>query len=243
VTHLPLAGNGPNESPLGKRISFDQTNDGKPVWRAIVGVVQGVRHVGLEFEPEPQMYAPFSQFSMPFATLIVRTSGDPLAFSNTQRSAVASADPAEPVSGIKSMEQVLKQSIASRKFNALMLGFFAAIALLAASIGVYGVLSYTVVQRRTEIGIRLALGASARSVLWLVVKHGMSLAVYGVCLGALGAWVVTRLFSTLLYKVSVTDPFVFGLIAALLLGVAMFASYLPAYRAAEVDPVEALRSE
>jgi len=243
VTHLPLAGNGPNESPLGKRISFDQTNDGKPVWRAIVGVVQGVRHVGLEFEPEPQMYAPFSQFSMPFATLVVRTSGDPLAFSKTLRSAVASADPAEPVSGIKSMEQVLEQSIASRKFNALMLGFFAAIAMLAASIGVYGVLSYTVVQRRAEIGIRLALGASGRSVLWLVVKHGMSLAVYGVCLGALGAWVVTRLFSTLLYKVSVTDPFVFGLIAALLLGVAMFASYLPAYRATKVDPVETLRSE
>jgi len=233
----------PNESPLGKRISFDQTLGGTPVWREIVGVVQGVRHSGLESEPEPQMYAPFSQFSMPFATLVVRTYGEPLAFSKALRRAVASVDPTEPVSGIKSMEQVLEQSIASRKFNALMLGFFAAIAMLAASIGVYGVLSYAVVQRRAEIGIRLALGAGARTVMWLVIKHGMSLAVYGVCLGALGASVVTRLLSTLLYQVSVTDPFVFGLIAALLLGVALLASYLPAYSATKVDTVIALRSE
>jgi putative ABC transport system permease protein len=233
----------PNESALGKRISFDQTGGGTPVWREIVGVVQGVRHSGLESEPEPQMYAPFSQFSMPFATLVVRTYGEPLAFSKALRRAVASVDPAEPVSGIKSMEQVLEQSIASRKFNALMLGFFAAIAMLTASIGVYGVLSYAVAQRRAEIGIRLALGAGARSVMWLVIKRGMTLAVYGVCLGALGALVVTRLLSTLLYKVSVTDPFVFGSIAALLLGVAMLASYLPAYRATKVDPVVALRSE
>jgi putative ABC transport system permease protein len=233
----------PNESPLGKKLSFDQTGGGAPVWREIVGVVQGVRHSGLESEPEPQMYAPFSQFSMPFATLVVRTYGEPLAFSKALRRAVASVDPTEPVSGIKSMEQVLEQSIASRKFNALMVGFFAAIAMLAASIGVYGVLSYAVAQRRPEIGIRLALGAGARTVMWLVIKDGMSLAVYGVCLGAVGASVVTRLLSTLLYKVSVTDPFVFGSIAALLLGVALLASYLPAYRATKVDPVVALRSE
>lgn len=233
----------PHQSPLGKRISFDQTGGGTPVWREIVGVVQGVRHSGLESEPEPQMYAPFSQFSMPFATLVVRTYGEPLAFSRTLRRAVASVDPTEPVSGIKSMEQVLEQSIASRKFNALMLSFFAAIAMLAAGIGVYGVLSHAVAQRRAEIGIRLALGAGPRTVMWLVIKRGMSLAVYGVCLGALGASVVTRLLQTLLYKVSATDPIVFGLIAAVLLGVAMLASYLPANRATKVDPVVALRSE
>ena len=205
----------PNESPLGKRISFDQTLGGVPVWREIVGVVRGVHHSGLESEPEPQMYAPFSQFSMPFATLVVRTYGEPLAFSKALRHAVASVDPTEPVSGIRSMEQVLEQSIASRKFNALMVSFFAAIAMLAALIGVYGVLSYAVAQRRAEIGIRLALGAGARAVMWLVIKRGMSLAFYGVCLGALGALALTRLLSTLLYKVSVTDPLVFGLIAAL----------------------------
>jgi putative ABC transport system permease protein len=233
----------PNESPLGKRISFDETRGGMPVWREIVGVVQGVRHSGLESEPEPQMYAPFSQFSMPFATLVVRTRGEPLSFSKALRRAVASVDVNEPISAIKSMEQVLEQSVASRKFSVLMLGFFAALAMLVASIGVYGVLSYAVAQRRAELGIRLALGAGARAVMWLVMKQGMSLAVYGVCLGALGAWVVTRLLSTLLYKVSVTDPFVFGSIAVLLLGVAMLASYLPARRAAKVDPVVALRSE
>jgi ABC-type antimicrobial peptide transport system permease subunit len=124
-----------------------------------------------------------------------------------------------------------------------MLSFFAALAMLVASIGVYGVLSYAVAQRRAEVGIRLALGSGARAVMWLVMKQGMSMALYGVCLGALGAWIVTRLLSTLLYKVSQTDPFVFGSIAVLLLGVAMLASYLPARRAAKVDPVVALRSE
>jgi putative ABC transport system permease protein len=141
------------------------------------------------------------------------------------------------------MEQVLEQSVASRRFSVLMLGFFAALAMLVAAIGVYGVLSYAVSQRHAELGIRLALGSGARAVIWLVMKQGMSLAVCGVCLGAVGSWVATRLLSTLLYRVSVTDPFVFGSIAVLLLAVAMLASYLPARRAAEVDPVVALRSD
>ena len=233
----------PNESPIGKQISFDETRDGEPVWREIVGVVQGVRHSGLEYDPEPQMYAPFSQFSMPFATLVVHTRGNPLSFSKALRRAVAAADANEPVSGIRSMEQVLEQSIASRRFSALMLGFFSALALLVASIGVYGVLSYAVSQRRAEMGIRLALGASVRAVMWLVMKQGMSLAICGVCLGAVGSWAATRLLSALLYKVSVTDPAIFGSIAVLLLGIAMLASYLPARRAADVDPVVALRSD
>jgi hypothetical protein len=233
----------PDESPIGKRISFDETHDDMPIWREIVGVVQGVRHSGLEYEPEPQMYAPFSQFSMPFATLVVHTRGEPLSFSKTLRRAVEAADANEPVSAIRSMEQVLEQSIASRRFSVLMLGFFAALALLVASIGVYGVLSYAVSQRRPELGIRLALGSGVRAVMWLVMKQGMSLAVCGVCLGAGGSWLATRLLSTLLYKVSVTDPIVFGSIAVSLLAVAMLASYLPARRAAEVDPVVALRSD
>jgi putative ABC transport system permease protein len=233
----------PNESPIGKRISFDQTRGGMPIWREIVGMVEGVRHSGLENEPEPQMYAPFSQFSMPFATLVVHTRGEPLAFSKTLRRAVAAVDANEPVSAIRSMEQVLEQSIASRRFSVLMLGFFAALALLVASVGVYVVLSYAVSQRRAELGIRLALGAGVRAVMWLVMKQGLSLAVCGVCLGAVGSWAATRLLSTLLYKVSATDPLVFGSIAVLLLGVAMLASYLPARRAAKVDPVVALRSD
>jgi putative ABC transport system permease protein len=233
----------PNESPIGKRISFDQTRDGVPIWREIVGIVEGVRHSGLENEPEPQMYAPFSQFSMPFATLVVHTRGEPLAFSKTLRRAVAAVDANEPVSAIRSMEQVLEQSFASRRFSLLLLGFFAALALLVASIGVYVVLSYAVSQRRAELGIRLALGAGVRAVMWLVMKQGLSLAVCGVCLGAVGSWAATRLLSTLLYKVSATDPLVFGSIAVLLLGVAMLASYLPARRAAKVDPVVALRSD
>jgi ABC-type antimicrobial peptide transport system permease subunit len=189
------------------------------------------------------MYAPFSQFSMPFATLVVHTRGEPLAFSKTLRRAVAAVDANEPVSAIRSMEQVLEQSFASRRFSLLLLGFFAALALLVASIGVYVVLSYAVSQRRAELGIRLALGAGVRAVMWLVMKQGLSLAVCGVCLGAVGSWAATRLLSTLLYKVSATDPLVFGSIAVLLLGVAMLASYLPARRAAKVDPVVALRSD
>jgi hypothetical protein len=132
----------PNASPLGKRISFDQSRDGVPIWREIVGVVKGVRHSSLESEPEPQMYAPFSQFSMPFATLVVRTYGEPLALSKTLQRAAASVDPNEPVSAIKSMGQVLEQSVASRKLSVLMLGFFAAIAMLVASICIRGSVVY-----------------------------------------------------------------------------------------------------
>ena len=233
----------PGQSPLGQKISFDQTPDGAPVWREIVGMVRGVRHSSLESEPEPQMYTPFSQFSMPFAAIAVRTSGDPLALSRTLRSAVASVNPREPVSSIQTMRQVVEQSIASRRFNVLMIAFFAAVAVLVAAIGVYGILSYSVTQRRHEIGVRLALGCGPQRMMWMIMKDGISLVALGICLGGLGAWSVMRLLSALLYNVSASDPIVLSCIAALLLGVAALASYVPAWRAARVDPATALRTE
>jgi putative ABC transport system permease protein len=221
----------PGQSPLGQRITFDKNRDGTPVWREIVGVVQGVRHGSLESEPEPQMYTPFAQFSMPFVTVVVRTSAEPLGFSQSLRSAVTSVDSTQAVSKIRSMEQVVEQSVASRRFNLLLLGFFALIALLMASIGIYGVLTYTVSQRQEEIAIRVALGATANNVLWLVIKQGMLLASGGVFLGVLGALAVTRLLGTLLYQVGTLDPLVFGSVVIVLLAVAALASYLPAARA------------
>jgi putative ABC transport system permease protein len=230
----------PGEDPVGKRF--------KPVWWqdqwiTVVGVVANVRQQGLAAEVEPEIYRPFAQEPTDAMTLILRTTADPGALVANLRSALAAVDPDVPVSEIRTLEQVISQAVTTPRFTMLLLTVFAALALVLGAVGIYGVLSYAVGQRTHEIGVRMALGARRSDMLALVVQQGLVLTLIGVGVGLLGAFAATRLLRTLLFEVSPTDPLTFLAVPLLLGAVALLASYLPARRAARVDPMIALRSE
>jgi predicted permease len=226
-----------NENPLGKRLAFDST------WREIVGVAKDVKYSGLEDEAGPEFYLPMAQVPAVFMTLVVRASGDPAPMAPAVRAQIWAVDKDQPVSNIRTMEQLLANSVAPRRFNLLLLGAFALAGLTLAGIGLYGALSYTVAQRTREIGVRMALGAQTSDALRLVIGEGMKLALIGALLGLGGALALTRLMKTLLFEVSATDPLTFIVIAAVLIIVALLACYIPARRATKVDPIVALRYE
>jgi len=232
----------PNEDPIGKRISFGRSDD-KPDWYEIVGIVGDVKHYALDQETTSQTYEPFTQQTFSSMSLVVRTTGDPANMTAAIRNEVLSLDKEQPISGIKTLDQLVSTSIAQQQFSMLLLGVFAVVALALAAIGIYGVLSYAVTQRTHEIGIRMALGAGRRDVLRLVVGHGMLLTMAGVGTGLVAAFALTRLMSTLLFGVSATDPVTFSLIALLLMAIALLACWIPARRATNVDPMIALRYE
>jgi putative ABC transport system permease protein len=229
-------------NPLGQRISFGNPTDSTS-WLTIVGVVGNTRLEGVALETYAQAFTPYAQSPVPYVYVVVRTSGDPLAFASTLRREIAALDPALPLSSVMSMEQRAESSVAQFKLNLGLVTLFAAIALVLASIGIYAVISYAVAQRTREIGIRMALGAARTDVLRLVVRDGMAPAVIGIVLGAFGAIGLTRLMRSLLYGISATDPVVFSLVAAGLAVVAFGACWVPARRAARVDPNVALRNE
>ncbi len=233
----------PNSDPIGKRISFNSLTDSSVQWIQVVGVVGHMVHEGLDAQKRIQVYFPLAQNDLPFLGLTVRTAGDPLAALGTVRAAVRSVDPDLPVAGVETMERLIDQSTGSRRFAMLLLGGFALLAMVLASIGLYGVMSYTVTQRSRELGVRLALGADPRAVLGLVLGQGFRLALTGVVLGLVVAVAVTRVMKNMLFNLSATDPLTFLTIALLLVAVALVASYLPALRATRVDPIVALRSE
>jgi putative ABC transport system permease protein len=233
--------NWPNEDPIGKRIKLGSVE--KDPLRTIVGVVGDVRHQGLDDQPEMQAYVPHAQWTDSYVMLVIRTSVDPASLTAAVRNEIRTVDAGAPVYQIATMRQLVSNSVAQRRFTLLLLGLFAAIALLMAAIGIYGVISYTVAQRTREIGIRVALGAQTGDVLKLIIRHGMILAGAGASIGLAGALGLTRLMESLLFGVSSRDPLTFAAIPLLLVMVALLACYIPARRAMKVDPLVALRCE
>jgi putative ABC transport system permease protein len=216
-------------------------------WVTIVGVVDDVREVGMDAPVRAEMYFPYRQITSHFGyaprDLVIRTTGDPLSLVATVRQAIHAVDPDQPISNIATMSEVLTERAGSRRLGMILLMVFAGLALLLASLGIYGVLSFFVAQQTREIGVRLALGAQLRDILNLVLKKGMGLALLGVTVGLIAAFAVARLMASLLFGVSATDPITFAAIALILTGVALLACYIPARRATKVDPLVALRYE
>ena len=214
----------PNEDPIGQQIALGiLTDDDDPQLWEIAAVVGDVRDTAINAEPIPHMYVPYSQVSWSSMTLAVRASSDPMNLVDSVRGQVLAIDKDQPVSQIQTMERLVAGSIAQPRFYLLLLAIFAALALLLAAVGIYGVLSYSVTQRMHEIGIRMALGAQGSDVIKLVVGQGMKLALAGIFIGLAGSLLLTRLLSSLVYEVSVTDPLTFAGTAAILVGVALVA--------------------
>jgi putative ABC transport system permease protein len=235
----------PGQDPIGKRLKVGPADSPNP-WATVIGVVGDVRQVGLQGEQRLEMYASYKQDPRGFIAprdLVVRSKADPASIVAAVREQVWAVDKDQPVSNVRTMEQVFASAVARERFQALLLGLFAGLALVLAVVGLYGVMSYAVTQRTHEIGIRMALGAQRREVLRLIIGEGMLLTLVGVALGLGVALGVTRLMTGILYGVTATDPTTFVAVAGLLAAVAFIACYIPARRATKVDPLVALRYE
>ncbi|HEX3085349.1 MAG TPA: FtsX-like permease family protein, partial [Pyrinomonadaceae bacterium] len=228
----------PNEDPMGKRIGR-----GPDKWREIVGVVRDVKHFGLDSDAPPTMYFPMRQVPARGMDLVVRTSGDPLSMAPVLRQQVWVGDRNLAIANLGTMKDLVSSSITQQRFSLTVLACFAALALLLAAVGIYGVMSYAVTQRTHEIGIRMALGARVGDVLRLVVRQGLVLTLIGVAIGIALAFSLTRLMKSLLFDVAPTDALTFAIVALALVLVALLACLIPARRATKVDPLIALRYE
>ena len=228
----------PNESPLGKQVMLD---DGENIWREIVGVVADVKHTSLDAKAGPEIYLSYLQHPLASMTLVARGPANPETLTGPIRGEVQKLDPLLAAYNFRTTEQLLANSLSKNRFNAMLLGLLAALALGLAVIGIYSVMSYIVSQRTREIGIRMAIGAQQSDVLKLVIKQGMIMVGIGILLGLGGAYLLTRLMSTLLFGISATDPVSYGLAALALVLVGLFANWIPALRATRVDPLIALR--
>jgi predicted permease len=230
----------PGQDPIGKRLKPGSTTSDSP-WREVIGVVKDVRQNDFVADPKLQMYMSYRQlkFLAPNA-LVIRTSVDPMSLAMPLRNAVWSVDKDQPVSNIRSMEEIVSAAMARQRFSTMLLGIFAALALVLAAVGIYGVMSYSVAQRTREIGIRLALGAQRGDVLRMTMGQGLKLVSMGVGIGLIAAFILTRVMASLLFGVNATDPTTFVAIPLILMSVALLASYIPALRATKVDPMVAL---
>jgi putative ABC transport system permease protein len=231
------------ESPIGKRITFGNTNNNQPVWFEIVGVVANVRSLELREEPAAELYFASLQDYWPAMSLVVRSNGDTASLSASVRQIVNEIDKSVPVSNVQMMDHVVSASITQPRFNLFLLGLFSTVAMLLSAAGIYGVTAYTVTQRTHELGIRIALGAQVSDVLKMILGQGMAVIGVGLAIGLAAAFGVVRLLRSFLFGVGEKDPFTFVAITVLLLFVALLACYIPARRATKVDPLEALRYE
>jgi putative ABC transport system permease protein len=237
----------PNEDPIGKRVSINNGANGQPIWREIVGVVGAIKHKALDADYRGTLYFPQIQVGgWAERYLVARTASDPLSLVSAVRGAIQSVDKDQPIYLVRTMDEWVAESMAQKRFSTLLLGLFAAVAMILAAVGLYGVMSYAVTQRAHEIGVRMALGAQRRDVIKLVVRQGMLMALGGVAIGLGAAFAMAKLisgFSILLFGVKATDTTIFLAIPLLLICVALVACYLPARRATRVEPLVALRHE
>ncbi|MFY9572204.1 MAG: FtsX-like permease family protein, partial [Blastocatellia bacterium] len=232
----------PDDDPLGKRIRFGPPEANEP-WHTIVGVVREVKHDRLNASTRKSVYLTLAQIPIGGMSLALRTGGRPENLISAVRSKVRELDPDLPVNRAMPMTEVVSRSVWQPRLYTALFGVFAAVALILATVGIYGVMSYSVTQRTREIGLRMALGAERKDVLKLVVGQGIILAAIGVGVGLAAAFGLTRLMSTLLFGVTATDPVTFAVVSVVLTGVALGACFIPARRAAKVDPMIALRYE
>src|SRR5262249_10332605 len=239
----------PNQDPLGHHVTLDSNPGpldakdvyGVPVWSEIVGVIGDVKSLSTQPEPVPEIYRSYWQWPMQNPKLFIRGTGDAGALTRAVRRETKTAIPNLPVPKIRLLTEHIDESVAQPRFQAELLALFAAVALLLAAFGIYGVLAYSVTQRYREIGVRIALGAQMGNVLLLVIRQGLKLALMGTLIGVAGALALTRVIRSLLYDVTPTDPITFVTVIATLWLVALLACWLPARRAAKVHPMEALR--
>ena len=227
----------PKENPVGKRILEGGS------WLTVVGVVGDMRNWGLDSESDIQIFRPYTQAAWPTMNVVVRTAGPSMSFLPAIKKAMSDVEPDRPVSDIETMQNIVQDSLGSRRFPTLLLSAFALLALILATVGILGVVSYSVAQRTHEIGIRMALGARAADVLKLMVRGSMTWVVVGIAVGVAGSLGLTRLLGTLLYNVKPSNPVVLGTVSLLLTCIGLLASYIPARRVAKVDPMVALRYE
>src|SRR6185436_14609039 len=228
--------------PVGRRLKV--INPEYPdSWRTIVGVVGDIAYRGLGEELQPTIYTPFSQTPFSWLYVMLRTPSPPAAVMGPLRTVVPSVHPALTAASVRPMREVVSETVAEPRFNMVLVSAFAVLALVLASVGIYGVIAHSVTQRTHEIGVRMALGAAGWDVLRLVLGEGVGLALAGVVIGLGGAAALTRLMTGLLFGIGVTDATTYGGVAALLLTVALLASYIPSRRAMRIEPVSALRAE
>jgi putative ABC transport system permease protein len=232
----------PGQSAVGKRIRL-RARGAQVGWQTVVGVVSDVRQSGLAGDVMAEVYSPELEDAGSELSFVLRVTGEPAGLISAVRGVVAEVEPNQAIHNVMTMEQRLANATTSRRLNTVLLGSFAGLALLLAVVGIYGVMSYAVTQRRREIGVRMAMGAQTGDVLRLVIGEGMKLVLSGALLGLGGALALTRLLKTLLFGVSATDPLTFIAVAALLIIVASLACWIPARRATKVNPIIALRHE
>jgi putative ABC transport system permease protein len=232
----------PGQDPIGQRIK-QSGPDYKVPYMEIAGVVGDVKYTGLQKETDSAYYMPFRQNFGRQMFLVVRSTLGVAGLAPVLRRQIQSIDPGVTLNAVSTMQQALDTDFAQPRFNTILLALFAGIALLLAAVGIYGVIAYSVVRRTHEIGVRMALGAGRSNVLGLMMLQGARLALIGIALGLAGAFILTRLLSTLLFGVGATDPFTFAAVALGLLAVALLATFIPAHRATRISPVTALRYE